>query len=143
MNISEVFNTVHECLCVRAIRNIAHAFPLRSCAETCLWSLSNRFLDGGGGVLVCAAPDWGCTPIHHPLQYDMTAHNFLVILGVLRQSVVMNSNRWFILAVAALIVATYVSTQCRDRYFKDGSIILDKWSGESWHTSDGKLRPKP
>jgi hypothetical protein len=29
---------------------VAHAFPPPSCAETCLWSLSNRFLDGGVGA---------------------------------------------------------------------------------------------
>ena len=30
------------------------------------------FLTGGGGVLVCAAPDWGRTPVHHPLQSART-----------------------------------------------------------------------
>ena len=46
----------------------------------------------------------------------------------------MNSTRWYILAVVALIVFTYVMTQCRARYlpgFVNG-IVVDSWTGKAY-----------
>ena len=43
----------------------------------------------------------------------------------------MNTTRWYILAVAALIAAVYVSTQCRARYMLDNyEQVIDTWTGK-------------
>jgi hypothetical protein len=50
----------------------------------------------------------------------------------------MNSNRWLFLAVAILIVATYVLTQCRNRYYMEGSRVIDTWTGDMYLTNTDK-----
>ena len=46
----------------------------------------------------------------------------------------MCSTRWYILAVAALIAAVYVSTQCRARYWPGSAngIVVDSWTGKAY-----------
>ena len=47
----------------------------------------------------------------------------------------MNTTRWYIFAVAALIVFTYVSTQCRARYWpvpRHQGIVVDSWTGKAY-----------
>ena len=49
----------------------------------------------------------------------------------------MISTRWYILAVAALIAAVYVSTQCRERYVfvEQWDYVIDTWTGKVTHTN--------
>ena len=48
----------------------------------------------------------------------------------------MNTTRWYTLAVAALIAAVYVSTQCRERYvLGDYDYVIDTWTGKVTHTN--------
>jgi len=52
----------------------------------------------------------------------------------------MNTDRWFYLAVAALIAFVYIfSSYGRDRYIKDGTRVFDKWTGSV--AVDGKILP--
>jgi len=43
----------------------AHAAPSCSFAETCLWSVGNRFLDGGGieRVILCGVDKYECVAL--------------------------------------------------------------------------------
>ena len=55
----------------------------------------------------------------------------------------MCSTRWYILAVAALIAAVYVSTQCRARYMLDDyDQVIDTWTGKVTF-ANGELVPAP
>ena len=55
----------------------------------------------------------------------------------------MNTTRWYILAVAALIAAIYVSTQCRARYVLDDyDQVIDTWTGKVTFVN-GELVPAP
>jgi len=54
----------------------------------------------------------------------------------------MCSTRWYILAVAALIAAVYVSTQCRERYELSEFQVLDTWTGKVTFPN-GELVPAP
>ncbi len=52
---------------------------------------------------------------------------------------VMNTDRWFYLAVAALITFAYIATQCRDRYESTGSLeVVDRWTGKRHGISGGE-----
>jgi hypothetical protein len=61
----------------------------------------------------------------------------------------MNTDRWFYLAVAALVTFAYVSTQCRDRYEATSSDeVLDRWTGKrhgvagnGWYTTQFNQAP--
>ena len=47
----------------------------------------------------------------------------------------MNTTRWYILAMAALIAFVYVSTQCRARYWpvpRHQGIVVDSWTGKAY-----------
>ena len=55
----------------------------------------------------------------------------------------MCTTRWYILAVAALVAAVYVSTQCRERYvYTENYEVLDTWTGKVTFPN-GELVPAP